>query len=191
MNLPNKLTLVRALLTPILLAVMTIDLKNNMAVALIIFVVASVTDWLDGQLARRKNMITTFGKFLDPIADKMLIFAAFLGFLHSDCVWRLEWVIFIAIARELLVASARMLAASDGNVIAADIWGKAKTVLQMIAVIAVMVFEQAKDMALVTADISSALYITGSVLMWLTAALTVFSGVNYLLACAKYVMKSK
>ena len=75
MNLPNKLTLVRALLTPILLAVMTIDLKNNMAVALIIFVVASVTDWLDGQLARRKNMITTFGKFLDPIADKMLIFA--------------------------------------------------------------------------------------------------------------------
>ena len=191
MNLPNRLTLVRVLLTPILLAVMTIDFQNNMAIALAIFVLASVTDWLDGQLARRNNMITTFGKFLDPIADKMLIFAAFLGFLHIDCVWRLEWVIFIAIARELLVASARMLAASDGNIIAADFWGKAKTVLQMIAVIAVLVFEQAKDMNLVSNDFSGVLYTIGSVLMWLTAVMTVFSGVNYLLACAKYVMKSK
>ena len=191
MNLPNRLTLVRVLLTPILLAVMTIDFQNNMAVALAIFVLASVTDWLDGQLARRNNMITTFGKFLDPIADKMLIFAAFLGFLHTDCVWRLEWVIFIAIARELLVASARMLAASDGNIIAADFWGKAKTVLQMIAVIAVLVFEQAKDMNLVSNDFSGVIYTIGSVLMWLTAVMTVFSGVNYLLACAKYVMKSK
>ena len=191
MNLPNRLTLVRVLLTPILLAVMTIDFQINMAVALAIFVLASVTDWLDGQLARRNNMITTFGKFLDPIADKMLIFAAFLGFLHVDCVWRLEWVIFIAIARELLVASARMLAASDGNKIAADFWGKAKTVLQMIAVIAVLVLEQAKDMNLVSNDFSGVIYTIGSVLMWLTAVMTVFSGVNYLLACAKYVMKSK
>lgn len=191
MNLPNRLTLVRVLLTPILLAVMTIDFQNNMAVALAIFVLASVTDWLDGQLARRNNMITTFGKFLDPIADKMLIFAALLGFMNTDCVWRLEWVIFIAIARELLVASARMLAASDGNIIAADFWGKAKTVLQMIAVIAVLVFEQAKDMNLVSNDFSGVIYTIGSVLMWLTAVMTVFSGVNYLLACAKYVMKSK
>lgn len=191
MNTPNKLTVIRVLLTPALLAVMLIDFDYNMAVSLAIFVFASLTDMFDGQLARKNNQVTTFGKFLDPIADKLLVFAALLGLISRDCVWGMAYIIFIAVARELLVASARMLAAADGNVIAADIWGKLKTVSQMAAIIIVMLLEQIKESLALTDRWLGVFYAAGSVLMWITAVLTVVSGVNYLLACKKYVMRSK
>lgn len=191
MNLPNKLTVLRVILTPILLLVMLIDFKFNMGLALIIFIVASLTDLFDGKIARKRNLITTFGKFLDPIADKLLIFAAFIGLIGRGCIVGMEWIIFIAIVRELLVASARMLAAADGNVIAADIWGKFKTVAQMTAVIAVMFFEQLKALFALPAVFVSILDITGTVLMWITAVLTVLSGLNYLKGCKKYIMETK
>ncbi len=192
MNTPNKLTLIRVIIAPAVLIVMLIDFDYNMAVSLGLFVLASLTDMLDGLLARKNNQVTTFGKFLDPIADKLLVFAALLGLIgRENCVFGIVFIIFIAVARELLVASARMLAASDGNVIAADIWGKMKTVAQMAAIIAVLVFEQIKVCFEIGQTIESAFYIIGSVLMWISALLTVISGTNYLLACKKYVMQSK
>lgn len=190
MNLPNKLTVLRVILAPILLIVMMIDFKFNMGLSLLIFIIASLTDLFDGKIARKRNLITTFGKFLDPIADKLLVFAAFIGLWKTGAVIGMEWIIFIAIVRELLVASARMLAATDGNVIAADIFGKLKTVAQMTAVIAVMFFEQLKALFTFPDAFVSALNITGSVLMWITAVLTVFSGLNYLKGCKKYILES-
>ena len=193
MNLPNKLTVLRVILAPILLIVMMIDFKFNMGLSLLIFIIASLTDLFDGKIARKRNLITTFGKFLDPIADKLLVFAAFIGLWKTGAVIGMEWIIFIAIVRELLVASARMLAATDGNVIAADIFGKLKTVAQMTAIIAVMFFEQLKALFAfpdVPDVFVSVLNITGSVLMWITAVLTVFSGLNYLKGCKKYILES-
>ncbi len=191
MNIPNKLTIFRVILAPALLAVMLLKFQHNMAVALAIFIVASITDFLDGQLARRNNMVTTFGKFLDPIADKLLVFAAMMGLAARFCVKGIAWVIFIMITRELLVASARMLAAADGNVISADIWGKLKTVAQMVAVVAVITFEELKTIFELTKSVTDTFYLVGTILMWITAVLTIFSGINYLMACRRYIMKSK
>ena len=190
MNLPNKLTVLRVILAPILLIVMMIDFKFNMGLSLLIFIIASLTDLFDGKIARKRNLITTFGKFLDPIADKLLVFAAFIGLWKTGVVIGMEWIIFIAIVRELLVASARMLAAADGDVIAADIFGKLKTVAQMTAIIAVMFFEQLKALFAFPDVFVSVLNIIGSAAMWITAVLTVFSGLNYLKGCKKYILES-
>ena len=190
MNLPNKLTVLRVILAPILLIVMMIDFKFNMGLSLLIFIIASLTDLFDGKIARKRNLITTFGKFLDPIADKLLVFAAFIGLWKTGDVIGMEWIIFIAIVRELLVASARMLAAADGDVIAADIFGKLKTVAQMTAIIAVMFFEQLKALFAFPDVFVSVLNIIGIAAMWITAVLTVFSGLNYLKGCKKYILES-
>lgn len=144
MNLPNKLTCLRMLLVPLLVVVayLPIEALDNTCgyipirylILLAIFCLASITDYFDGKIARKKNMITTFGKFLDPIADKLLVVASLLilvepgGFLPA-------WIVIITEARELLVAASRMLQAKKGNVVAASWYGKVKTVSQMIAII--------------------------------------------------------
>ena len=185
MNLPNKLTLGRIILVPLMVAALLIDFPFNNLVALIIFAAASITDLLDGKIARKQNLVTDFGKFADPLADKILVLATLLCFVQNgycDCV-----AVIIVLFREFSVTSIRLIAASSGEVIAANIWGKAKTVSQMIAVIAILVMQfilnLANDTNLISAQaesiMSSAFGIAGEVLVWISTVFAVISGVIY------------
>lgn len=180
MNTPNKLTLVRIALVPVFLIFLLVDAPLHYFGAFLVFGAASLTDYYDGKLARRDNLITDFGKFLDPIADKLLTTAALLGFLDQSIGWGTIWVVFIVLAREFLISSLRMIAASRGTVLAADIWGKAKTVFQM-ATILVILFLQG---ILEVTGTGYWLYLPCqwfyTVLLWVSAMLTALSGVNYL-----------
>lgn len=195
MNTPNKLTVIRMILTPIFMALLCFDfIPFNFFLALIVFVVASITDMLDGKIARRDNLITDFGKFLDPIADKVLTTAAFLGFIALDIGFGIEWITLIILIREFAVSSVRMIVASKGTVIAADKWGKIKTVVQMVAIITTLAFEGIREVLYMIAElvraswlfqtidvISVPMVVIYNVLLWTSAVLTVISGINYLI----------
>ncbi len=184
MNTPNQLTVLRMILTPFFLLALLWQFPFHYWVALAIFVFASLTDMWDGKLARKHNLITDFGKFLDPIADKMLTTAAFLGFILLDLGVGVIWITFLVLMREFMVASVRMLAAAKGTVIAADIWGKVKTVVQMVAVIMVLSFEGFMDLFARFCPqftlLNLPFVILYNVALWASAVLTVISGVNYL-----------
>ena len=191
MNIPNKLTVVRVLLAPVFLALLIWPFANHYLAALLVFIIASITDWLHGRIARRRNIVTDFGKFLDPIADKLLTFSAFLGFIVNDLVWGAVWVVFIVLLREFLVASIRLLAAADGNVIAADHLGKVKTVGQMTAIILTLLFEYVISATALDLQIVTALRYSESVLVWISAVLTLLSGANYLYQNRRYIKSGK
>ena len=134
MNLPNKLTLLRLILVPFYFFFLLCDaIPFNWLIALVIFIAASITDKLDGTIARKYNLVSTFGKFMDPLADKFLVIAALMGMVELGVVSSVA--AYIIVARELLVTGIRLLAVEDGVVIAANNLGKAKTVTQMIAII--------------------------------------------------------
>ncbi|MCI1943933.1 CDP-diacylglycerol--glycerol-3-phosphate 3-phosphatidyltransferase [Clostridium luticellarii] len=138
MNLANKLTILRMLLIPFFLIFMAIkDMPFGKIIAIAIFVLASVTDKLDGYIARSRNQITKFGKFMDPLADKLLVTAALVSLVEYHIIP--TWVAMIIIAREFAVTGLRAIAAAEGNVIAASPWGKAKTVTQIVAIILALV----------------------------------------------------
>ena len=172
------------IMTPFFLLALVWQFPYHYFVALGIFILASLTDMWDGKLARKYNLITDFGKFLDPIADKMLTTAAFLGFILLDLGYGVIWITFLVLMREFMVASVRMLAAAKGTVIAADIWGKIKTVVQMVAVIMVLTFEGAMDLfARLCPDftmLNTPMIVLYNVALWASAVLTVISGINYL-----------
>lgn len=210
MNLPNKLTILRIILTPVFLACLLIPFPHHMIVAAVIFVVASVTDAIDGNYARKHNLVTDFGKFLDPLADKMLTTSAFLGFIALDIGTGITVIAFIVLFREFLISSLRLTAVSSGGtVIAANIWGKLKTVFQMIAIITAMVFEYFKylDTAYLhifstpsnpstgVVFINSAFYFTldliVDILLWVSTILAIISGVIYLIQNKKCIDTSK
>ena len=183
MNLPNKLTLLRVLLIPFFLLFMYINVPFHFAIALVIFGAASITDALDGKIARSRNLVTNFGKFLDPLADKVLVIAALAVFVELPEV-RVGAVPFIIItAREFMVSGLRLLAANSGIVVAAGIWGKLKTAFTMVAIVAILLwlslcfdfgidfpeaFRNAVDNVLIP------------VLLWISVVLTVISGAIYL-----------
>lgn len=134
MNLPNKLTIFRIILIPVFLIFINLGTKLGILLSLIIFIIASITDQLDGFIARKYNLITDFGKFMDPLADKLLVLSAFVTFVELDLISSLPVVIIIC--RELLVTGLRLIVVSkSGKVISADIYGKLKTVFQIMAVI--------------------------------------------------------
>ena len=134
MNLPNKLTVLRMALVPVFVVLMLWDtLPMHLLWALVVFAAASLTDMLDGKIARARGLITTFGKLMDPLADKILVMSAMLCFVELS--WAPAWAVIIILGREFLVTSLRLVAAGEGKVIAADWWGKVKTVTQMIWVI--------------------------------------------------------
>lgn len=198
MNLPNKLTVLRIIMTPLFMAAMVFNFPYHYAVALVIFVVASLTDMLDGKIARARNLVTDFGKFLDPLADKMLTTAAFVAFLAKGFGFGIDWVLFIILFREFMVSSLRLVIVSskEGKVVAANIWGKAKTVTQMITIIfgiAVMFFNDsiAPMFAVAPVAFQSVLYIVFNVLLWLSALFTVVSGLIYLKDGFKFIDSSK
>ncbi len=171
MNLANKLTLLRVVLVPVFIAFMTVNAVWAKVVGLIVFIIASLTDMLDGQIARKRNMITTFGKFADPLADKMLTTAAFLVFMQQDIIG--AWPVFIILVREFAVSGIRLAAAAEGEVIAASFWGKFKTVTQMLSIIAgiIMMCIPAIPMSITT--------LVTQILVWICVIFTVISGVEY------------
>ena len=183
MNLPNKLTLLRIILVPFFAAALLIDkIPHHYLIALLIFCVASITDMLDGKIARKHNMVTDFGKFADPLADKILVISAFACFIELDLVGAA--FIILVLFREFSVTSIRLIAAENGKVVAANMWGKAKTVSQMIAIIVVLLNGYLLELSSMgVLNIPSAegiITIINTSLLWISAVLTVISGVIYI-----------
>ena len=186
MNLPNKLTVLRIILTPFFLAAMLIDFDYHYLVASLIFIVASITDFLDGKIARKNNLITTFGKLCDPLADKMLTTAALLAFMQLGLCN--IWIVMIVLTREFLVTSFRLVASAQGIVIAAGIWGKLKTATQMVFSILIMV--SIHFVVEFNYDFDKFAFIS-NFLLCITAVLTVISGVKYIVDGKKVIDFSK
>ena len=137
MNLPNKLTVSRFILTIAFLAVMFSRVKYHMSIALVLFVAAALSDYLDGEIARRRKLITNFGILMDPLADKIMVCSAFIAFVGLN--WIPAWMVVVIVARELAITGMRLLAVSRNVVLAAEGWGKYKTVSQIAAIIALFV----------------------------------------------------
>ena len=167
MNLPNKLTLLRVLLIPIFIVALLVPFgfEGQKWLALGIFVVASITDFFDGRIARKRKLITTFGKFMDPLADKLLVCAALVCLVELGRVP--AWMTIVIISREFIISGFRLVAANNNIVIAAGWLGKIKTLLQMTAII------------LLIADIP-ALYTVTNIVLWAAVAMTVVSLIDYL-----------
>jgi CDP-diacylglycerol--glycerol-3-phosphate 3-phosphatidyltransferase len=193
MNLPNKLTVLRIILTPVFMLLMLVNFPGHYLAALVVFAVAAYTDMLDGKIARKHNLVTSFGKFLDPLADKMLTTSAFLGFIAHGIGWQITWVVFIVLFREFLISSLRLIVVSSaGNkVIAANIWGKLKTVTQIAAIVLGIAFEQAKDWWFAGTAVASVLDIIFNIVLWASTILCVISGAIYLLENKEFVNTTK
>ncbi len=199
MNLPNKLTILRIVLTPIFMLTLVWEFPFHYLVSLLIFIGASLTDLFDGKIARKRGLVTDFGKFLDPLADKMLTTAAFLGFIALDIGYGAVWIAFVVLFREFAVSSIRLIAStSGGKVIAANIWGKLKTVFQMIAIIFALTAKQFSEIlalfslnAEVLALVELILGILTSLLLWISAILCIISGVIYIIDNKDFVKQTK
>ena len=194
MNTPNKLTVGRMIATPIFMAVMLIPFPYKYLVALILFAAASLTDMIDGKMARKYNLVTDFGKFLDPLADKMLTTSAYLGFIfvyaNTRYCWHMVAIVFIVLFREFMVSSLRLVTASSGLVVAANIWGKLKTVSQMVGIcVALFAYTLIGDFGLTS--IQNICDIAIIALFWISAVLCVISGAIYLNQCKDYINSSK
>lgn len=184
MNLPNKLTVLRMVLIPfVMFFYLATFIPHGIGkiVALVIFILAALTDLLDGKIARKYNLVTNFGKFLDPIADKLLTSAVLFMLMVDGTIPAPYGVIIVTIiiAREFMVSALRLLAASKGTVLAADIWGKAKTMVQMIAIPVCMLIPFLIEIAAV-AWLVLTVQIIGWVAIGVATLLTIISGVNYL-----------
>ena len=188
MNLPNKLTILRIVMVPVYLILLVTPFPHHYLAALAGFALAALTDLLDGKIARTHHLITNLGKFLDPLADKMLTTAAFLGFMVCGIggLVPMMWVNFIVLLREFLVTSVRYMAASSGKVVAANLYGKIKTVSQMVAIMMAMAFEYVieLDATLGTAVLAglptTVLRVLYNAAIWFSALMTVVSGAVYL-----------
>lgn len=183
LNVPNLLTIARIFITPVFLAVILIEsLPHRFIIACLIFSIGAITDAVDGYLARKNNQITNFGKFLDPIADKVLTTAALLAFMQMGLCN--IWIIMLVLIREFAIASVRMISAANGVVIPANIWGKIKTVTQMTFTILIMllgeVWELVAEFDAVLFERLPDLSLISNGLLWITAIFTVLSGVIYL-----------
>lgn len=190
LNLPNRLTLIRMFLAPIYLALMLIEFPYHYLAALIVFSIASITDMLDGKIARKRNIITVFGKLLDPLADKMLTTAALLAFMREG--WCSIWIVMIVLTREFAVTSVRLVASAQGVVIPANYWGKAKTVSQMVFTIIIMLLAQLEASLSIFANTGwFTLPRVSNIMLWITAILTVVSGVTYFVDGKKLIDFSK
>lgn len=169
MNTPNKLTVGRMILVPFLVVFMLTGWGSewNRYISAVIFIVASVTDWFDGYLARKNHLVTNFGKFMDPLADKLLVCSALICFIELGKLP--AWIVIIIIAREFIISGFRLIAAENGVVIAANYWGKFKTVSQMVMII------------LLILDFGGAFDVIETIFVWLSLALTVISLLTYII----------
>ena len=182
MNLPNKLTIFRIILVPIMVIITFFNIDIKWILVDVIFIIASITDKLDGYIARSRNQITTFGKFLDPIADKILVLAAMLILVEAA---RLPaWIPIIVLFREFIVSGYRLVAVEKGGkVVAASVWGKLKTVTQMIAILLAFLDANAFG-ACFTGSLSGfsfAYNLIVTILMIISVIATIFSGADYII----------
>ena len=185
MNLPNKLTLLRIILVPFFIATILIDFPLHYLVSGIIFGIASVTDSLDGRIARSQNLITDFGKFADPLADKILVISALVCFLQTGLLGAYGAIpVVIVLFREFAVSGIRLVAASSGKVVAANIWGKVKTVSQMVGIALIFAMQSVLDifnLANFTVEgLSNIFLLIGIILVWISTLFTIISGVIYI-----------
>lgn len=167
MNLPNKLTTARIVLIPFFVFFLLFQGGENLSfryAAAAIFIIASLTDFLDGKIARKYNLVTNFGKFMDPLADKLLVCSALIGLIELKQLP--AWMVIIIISREFIISGFRLIASDNGVVIAASYWGKFKTTFQMIAVVLLIVN-------------IPALSVIASICVWIALALTVISLADY------------
>jgi len=172
MNTPNKLTVLRMILVPIFMIVYMMNaIPYHTIIAAFIFIFASITDWMDGYIARKNNIVTNFGKFMDPLADKLLVTGALLCLMEKNLVS--YWVVMIIIAREFIVTGLRLVAVTKGIVIAAGKLGKLKTVFQLIAI---------------SAAILSVPRLIVDVLIYISVFLTALSGIDYLIRNRKVLI---
>ena len=194
MNLPNKLTLLRILLVPFFIAAILIDFPFHNAVALLFFIAASITDLLDGKIARSRNLITDFGKFCDPLADKILVTSALLCFVQMGLCTSVP--VIIVLFREFAVTSIRLLAATSGKVVAANIWGKVKTVTQIIAIIMIFVLQAGLDLLKMNIipvtdsiiSICETVFLwTGEIAIWISTVFCIISGIIYIWDNRKFI----
>ncbi len=182
MNLPNKLTVLRLILTFVFVALLSVEFPHGKSLALIVFSIAAITDFLDGHLARKHNLITKFGKLMDPLADKVLMCAGFVLLVSHELIP--AWVVVVILAREFLVTGLRLVASAEGVVLAAENLGKHKTIWQIVTVIYFLVFLASTEPAfswmrwLFDWKLTGPA-ITGQILIWLSLALTVISGLSY------------
>lgn len=168
MNLPNKLTILRTVMIPFFILFLYTDWFHgyDKIIAAVIFIAASLTDMLDGKIARKYNLVTNFGKFMDPLADKLLVCSALIALVDLNKI--AAWVVIIIIAREFIISGFRLIAAENGVVIAANYWGKFKTVSQMIMIILLLI------------DLGGVFDILEQIFIWLSLALTVISLITYI-----------
>jgi len=181
MNLPNKLTLLRVFLIPVFVVFMLCSPAMGTparVIALIVFVVASLTDLLDGKIARKYNLVTNFGKFADPLADKLLVASALICFIELDRIP--AWIVLVIIAREFIISGFRLVAVESGIVIAASWWGKIKTAVTMVTII------------LMIPDFGSTpVYILEQILIYCSLILTVVSLVDYIVKNKQVILGGK
>jgi len=169
MNLANKLTIIRIFLVPIFLVFIAVkDIPYGTLIATAVFIIAALTDKLDGYIARSRNQITRFGKFMDPLADKLLVTAALVSLVEFQIIP--TWMAMVIIAREFAVTGLRSIAAAEGSVIAASWWGKVKTVVQIIAIIFALINLSYSDMYFALAT---------KIIMFIAVIITILSGVDY------------
>ena len=168
MNLPNKLTVMRMILIPFFVFFMLAPYFEGYGnyIATAIFIIASLTDMLDGKIARKYNLVTNFGKFMDPLADKLLVCSALICLIALDRIP--AWIVIVIISREFIISGFRLIAAENGIVIAANYWGKFKTVSQMIMIILLLI------------DLGGVFDILEQIFIWLSLALTVISLITYI-----------
>ena len=171
MNLPNKLTMLRIILVPVYIIFFML---NWFIPAMIVFIVASLTDMLDGKIARKYGLVTNFGKIMDPLADKILVYSAFCLFVGHLIIP--AWMLIVILAREFMISGMRTVAASTGTVIAAGMSGKIKTVLQMAAVILLLL-----AMALTGSGAFRFFYYLAMAVLWASLVMTVYSGLEYVI----------
>lgn len=196
MNLPNKLTLLRILLVPLFLLFITVkDIPYGTFIATFIFIIASITDQLDGHIARSRNQITTFGKFMDPLADKLLVTSALIALVELKII--AGWAAVIIIAREFAVSGLRTIAAAEGKVIAASMWGKVKTVTQIIAIIISLLRVNIESSETLLDYFSNSNFMMNmisflpKITMLLAIIITIISGVDYFAKNKKVIDTNK
>lgn len=177
MNLANKITLLRVLMIPIFMIILLSDLKWNNYIAAGIFIVASITDTLDGYIARSKNQVTSFGKFVDPLADKLLVTTALVCLIEMGKVP--AWIVIIILAREFTITGFRTIAASEGVTIAASPLGKIKTITQLVAIISLLINNYPFRLINFPFD---------KVMLYISLFFTLLSGIDYILR-NKHVLK--
>jgi CDP-diacylglycerol--glycerol-3-phosphate 3-phosphatidyltransferase len=179
MNLPNKITVFRVIMIPVFLVLMLWpNIPNGQIIAAVIFTVASCSDFVDGYLARKYNLVTNFGKFMDPLADKLLVCSALICFVETGLVP--AWIVIVIVAREFIISGFRLVASDNGLVLAASYWGKFKTATQMIMCV----------MFIVNLD-HPVINVVEQIFLWVSFALTVISLLDYLIKNRNIILDGK